>query len=90
VTTSPSLSLLSSPPTEDIIASDGRARRLLPLRRTLASDVPTLVDFDSNKIASWEVELLRWPASAEAALRRGGYLTDRYPDPAEPWCNCSD
>lgn len=73
-----------------ILASDGRAVRRLFLRRPNEGGTPVLVDAAGTVVDPWEMELLRWPAAAEAALRRGGYLVDRYPDPAEPWCNCAD
>lgn len=76
--------------TERVIASDGRARRSLRLKPAHANGAPVLVDDGGTPLAPWEVELLRWPVSAEKALRRGGYLTDRYPPIDEPWCNCAD
>lgn len=77
-------------PPDAILASDGRAARRLFLRRPNGSGTPVLVDAAGTVVDPWEMELLRWPAAAEAALRRGGYLVDRYPDPAELWCNCAD
>lgn len=75
---------------DGILAGDGRAVRQLVLRRLNGGGVPVLVDAAGTVVDPWEVELLRWPTAAEAALRRGGYLIDRYPDPAELWCNCAD
>lgn len=77
-------------PPDAILASDGRAVRRLALRRPNGGGAPVLMDAAGTVVDPWEMELLRWPATAEAALRRGGYLLDRYPDPAEPWCNCAD
>lgn len=50
---------------------------------------PGLTDAAGTWFQPWEVELLRWPSAAEAALRRGGYLPGP-PDAAELWCNCAD
>lgn len=76
-------------PTGNIVASDGRVLHLL-LWQSSENDIPALTDAHGNIVAPWEVELLRWPVSTEAALRRGGYLIERFPDPREPWCNCAD
>ncbi len=72
-------------------STKGRAcRQCGQLRRPNGGGTPVLVDAAGTVVDPWEMELLRWPAAAEAALRRGGYLVDRYPDPAELWCNCAD
>ena len=73
-----------------ILAGDGHAIRQLVLRRPNGGGAPVLVDAAGTVVDPWEVELLCWPTAAETALRRGGYLIDRYPNPAEPWCNCAD
>lgn len=75
---------------DGILAGDGRTVRQLVLRRPNGGGAPVLVDAAGTVVDPWEVELLRWPTAAEVALRRGGYLIDRYPDPAELWCNCAD
>ena len=50
---------------------------------------PVLTDPAGTLFHPWEVELLRWPLTAEVGLRRGSYLP-RLPDPTELWCNCVD
>ncbi len=75
---------------DGIVASDGRVVQQLILRRPSGGGAPVLVDAAGIVVDPREMELLRWPTAAEAALRRGGYLVDRYPNPAEPWCNCAD
>lgn len=72
-----------------IVARDGALIRRLTLRQSTASGVPILVDAAGITVDPWAVELLRWPPTVEAELRRGGYLIDR-PGETEPWCNCAD
>ncbi len=71
-----------------IFASDGATIHRLQLH-TRADGLPVLIDNTGVRIAPWEVELLRWPPSDEAALRRGGYLPIRRFTP-DMWCNCVD
>lgn len=71
-----------------IFASDGSTTHRLRLR-SLADGSSVLIDNTGAEIAPWEVELLRWPPSDEAALRRGGYLPICRIDP-DIWCNCAD
>jgi hypothetical protein len=71
-----------------IFASDGATIHCLVLH-SLADGSPVLIDNAGARIAPWEVELLRWPPSDEAALRLGGYLPVCRPEP-EIWCNCAD
>ncbi|HOW61612.1 MAG TPA: hypothetical protein P5326_01985 [Candidatus Contendobacter sp.] len=71
-----------------IFASDGKTIHSLRLS-VQADDSPVLLDAAGASLAPWEVELLRWPPEAEAALRRGGYLPVQ-PVDMELWCNCAD
>lgn len=73
-----------------ILASVGGAIQRLILRPPNGDGAPTLASADDVLLDAWQVELLRWPAEAEPALRAGGYLLDRDPDPTELWCNCAD
>lgn len=86
----PAITPTFTAPSGGVAASDGRTVLYPNWRPSRANGAPVLADAAGTEVAPWEVELLRWPASAEAALRRGGYLIDRYPDPVEPWCNCAD
>lgn len=70
-----------------IFASDGSTIQRLWWP---AEDAPLILTNEAGvSIAPWEVELLRWPPEAEAALRRGGYLPIQ-PVDMELWCNCAD
>lgn len=71
-----------------IFASDGSTIQRLHLH-TQADGSPILADDVGATVAPWEIELLRWPPEAEAALKRGGYLPVRPHSPAL-WCNCID
>jgi hypothetical protein len=75
---------------ETILASVGGAILHLILRPPNGDGAPTLASADGVPLDAWRVELLRWPAEAEPALRAGGYLLDRDPGPTELWCNCAD
>ncbi|MBK7543429.1 MAG: hypothetical protein IPP10_16990 [Candidatus Competibacteraceae bacterium] len=86
----PAIILAPAAPSDGVVASDGRRTLSLNWRPSRANGTPVLASAAGTEVAPREVELPRWPASAEAALRRGGYLSDRYPDPLEPWCNCAD
>lgn len=70
-----------------IVARDGRQLRYLSLQET--GEQPVLTDTAGQVIAPWEIEVLCWPAAAEPALRRGGYLRFSQPE-LDLWCNCAD
>ena len=76
-------------PHDGILASDGGTVRDLTLRLSHVGGVPVLVDGAGSVVNPWEVELLRWPPTATAALQRGGYLIER-PTDLDLWCNCAD
>lgn len=83
------MALLDANPDDGILASTGDAVCRLTLRLPRTGGAPVLVDATGAVINPWEVELLRWPPSATAALRSGGYLTER-PADLDLWCNCAD
>ena len=72
-----------------IFARVGHAFHRLALRIPNGGDKPALADAAGVVVDPREVELLRWPPEAEAALRRGGYLPIQ-PVDMELWCNCAD
>ena len=74
---------------DSILASDGGVVQPLTLRLPQPGKPPVLVNAAGAVVNPWEVELLRWPPTATAALRSGGYLIRR-PTDLDLWCNCAD
>lgn len=77
------------PQDDSIFASDGGVVRHLRVRLPHAGNPPVLVDAAGAIVHPWEVELLRWPPTATAALQHGGYLS-KQPADLDLWCNCAD
>lgn len=74
----------------DVLVRCGHKVQQLTLRRLIEGETAVLVDAAGSVIDPQTVTLLRWPAGSGLALQRSGYQITPYPDPAEPWCNCTD